>query len=70
MTLPLEELAFGLYKGAFRDESYLRYNWTLSHLPSTCACGAFPSICHNEIRDVTAALLTEVCSNVCVDPEL
>ena len=25
---------------------------------------------HNEIRDTTAALLTEVCSNVCVEPHL
>ena len=55
-----------------------------SHLPSSCACGAsfstehalscpkggFPSLCHNEIRDLTANLLTEVCSNVCVEPEL
>ena len=55
-----------------------------SHLPSSCACGAsfstehalscpkggFPSLCHNEIRDLTANLLTEICSNVCVEPEL
>ena len=29
-----------------------------------------PSLRHNEIRDLTANLLTEVCSNVCVEPEL
>ena len=47
-------------------------------MPQTCNCGAkftvdhamichmggFPTIRHNEIRDITATLLTEVCSNV------
>ena len=32
--------------------------------------GGFPTIRHNEIRDLTANLLTEVCSDVCVEPEL
>ena len=53
-------------------------------MPSNCACGAsfsvehalsctkggFPSIRHNEIRDLTATLLTEVCNDVCIEPEL
>ena len=53
-------------------------------LPSNCTCGAsfsvehalscakggFPSIRHNEIRDLTATLLTEVCNDVCIEPEL
>ena len=30
----------------------------------------FPSIRHNEIRDLTATLLTEVCNDVCIEPEL
>ena len=30
----------------------------------------FPSIRHNEIRDLTATLLTEVCNDVCTKPEL
>ena len=29
-----------------------------------------PSLRHNEIRDLTATLLTEVCSDVCVEPTL
>ena len=51
--------------------------------PSSCACGAhftvehmlscprggFPSIRHNEIRDITATLLTEVCNDVRVEPD-
>ena len=62
----------------------LRYDWTPSHLPSSCACGTcfsvehalscpkggFPSLRHNEIRDLTANLLTEICSDVCVEPQL
>ncbi len=36
----------------------------------SCAKGGFPSIRHNEIRDLTATLLTEVCHDVCIEPEL
>ena len=32
--------------------------------------GGFPTIRHNEIRDITASLLTEVCSNVATEPAL
>ena len=35
-----------------------------------CPKGGFPSIRHNEIRDLTANLLTEVCNDVCIEPEL
>ena len=52
--------------------------------PSHCACGTvfsvdhalsspkggLPSLRHNEIRDLTACLLTEVCHEVQVDPVL
>ena len=36
----------------------------------SCAKGGFPSLRHNEIWDITASLLTEVCSEVCVEPDL
>jgi len=36
----------------------------------TCPCGGFPSISHNEIRDLTASLLSEVCCDVGVEPAL
>ncbi len=32
--------------------------------------GGFPTICYNEIRDITAVLLTEVCNNVTTEPQL
>ena len=83
-ALPLTEYGFTLHKGAFHDALALRYGWTPDRLPSKCACGAsfsvehtlscakggFPLIRHNEIRDLTATLLTEVCNDVCTEPEL
>ena len=36
----------------------------------TCHLGGFPTIRHNEIRDITATLLTEVCHNVATEPPL
>ena len=36
----------------------------------SCSKGGFPTLRHNEIQDITASLLTEVCSEVCVEPNL
>ena len=83
-SLPLEEFGFTLHKGAFKDTTALRYGWLPSLIPSTCACGSnfsvehvllcpkggFPIIQHNEVRDFTANLMTEVCHDVCVEPNL
>ena len=81
-TLPIMEHGFALHKGAFRDALCLRYGWHPSNLPSYCSCGkeftvehalscshgGFPSIHHNELRDITAGLLSEVCHNVARRP--
>ena len=83
-ALPLIEHGFALHKGAFHDALALRYGWTPSEMPSICTCGSrfsvehalscakggFPSIRHNEIRNLTATLLTEVCHNVSIEPGL
>ena len=83
-ALPLKEHGFTLHRAAFHDAMALRYGWSPSNLPSRCDCGknntidhalscakgGFPSIRHNEIRDLTANLLTEVCSEVCIEPHL
>ena len=83
-VLPLEEHGFYLHKGEFRDALCLRYGWQLNNIPRTCKCGTqftvdhamtchlggFPTIRHNEIRDITATLLTEVCHNVATEPPL
>ena len=36
----------------------------------SCPKGGYPSIRHNEVRDLTAELLTEVCSGVATEPML
>ena len=83
-VLPLQEHNFTLHKTAFHDAVALRYGWDPVRLPQYCACGTkfsvehaficpkggFPSIRHNEIRDLTAGLLTEVCHEVEVEPHL
>ena len=62
----------------------LRYGWELARLPSHCVCGASFSadhamICdhggltfirHNELRNLTAIWLYEVCHDVVVEPSL
>ena len=42
----------------------------LSTLYPALGVHGFPSIRHNEIRDLTANLLTEVCNDVCIEPDL
>ena len=56
----------------------------LSNTPKTCNCGTqfsvdhamtchmggFPTICHNEICNITASLLTGTCHNVATEPLL
>ena len=75
---------FSLHKTAFHDAAAQRYGWDPARLPQhcaystkfsvehsfTCLKGGFPSIHHNEIRCLTASLLTEVCSEVEVEPHL
>ena len=67
-----------------RDALALRYGWIPSEMLSMCTCGRkfsvehalscakgrFPSIRHNEIRNLTATLLTEVCHDVSIEPGL
>ena len=83
-TLPIADFGFKLHKGAFRDALALRYGWPPSRIPQNCECGTtfsvdhafscprggFPILRHNEIRDLTANLLTEVCHQVSTEPDL
>ena len=83
-ALPVAEFGFTLHKSAFCDALCLRYGWQPSRVPLNCDCGSqfsvehavsypkggFSSIRHNEIRDLTANLLSEVCNDVCIEPHL
>ena len=83
-VLPLKEHGFNLNKSEFRDALSLRYDWQLKNLPQHCVCGANFStdhamICphggmtilrHNEIRDMTADWLDEVCTETEKEPQL
>lgn len=74
-----------LHKGELCDSLFLRYEWSLLKHPSemytmeqhftidnamVCHMGGFLTIRHNEIRNITASLLTEVCRNVVTEPPL
>ena len=83
-ALPLEEFNYSLHKGAFRDAIALRYGWLPMNLPTHCSCGSdftvqhalscprggFPTLRHNEVRDLTADMMAEVCHDVCTEPTL
>ncbi len=83
-VLPLTEHHFTLHKQAFRDALALRYGWLPTHIPTNCPCGqalsvqhalscpkgGYPSLRHNELRDITASLLTETCHGVATEPTL
>ena len=83
-ALPLSDHGFTLHKRAFQDALALRYGWNPKNIPTKCDCGkvfsiehvlscakgGFPTIRHNEIKDLTATLVTEVCNDVCIEPNL
>ncbi|XP_065182324.1 fibrillin-3-like [Sycon ciliatum] len=78
------EHGFHLSKQEFRDGLALRYDWPLLDVPTKCAFGVlfstahamccprggFPTIRHNEVRDMVGELLTEVCHAVAIEPQL
>ena len=80
----MAEHGFLLHKGEFRDALCLRYGCNLRNTPISCNCGTpfsvdhamtcqmggIPTIRHNEIRDITATLLTDICHNVATEPLL
>ena len=82
-ALPIQDQRFNPSKGEFRDAISLRYGWQIKNLPDYCICGKSFStdhamICpnggltisrHNEIRDITAGWLNEVCTEVETEPQ-
>ena len=83
-ALPLKESQYELTKQQFWDALRLRYGWSIPSLPSTCVCGkkfdlnhatsckkgGFITLRHNEVRNMTANFLSEVCKDVTIEPQL
>ena len=83
-VLPLDDHGFSLHKGGLQDAITLLYSWQLPNTTTKCNCGAvfstdhamiypmggFPTIRHNELRDITASLPSDVCHNVATEPRL
>ena len=83
-SLPIISCGFYLNKRAFHDALCLRYNWRIEGMAAVCACGERNTvnhslICpkggfvikrHNEIRDIEAEFLEEVCTSVTKEPVL
>ena len=83
-ALPIQEQGFYLNKQECRDALSLRFGWQLYDVLSHCVGGTSFSvdhamvcrhgglsfIWHNELHDLTAGLLQEVCHDVQVEPPL
>ena len=83
-SLPIRAKGFSLNKQEFIDAVALRYGWPVEGLPNTCVCGSpndvnhtmtckrggFVCIRHDEVRDLTANLLREICHDVTTEPSL
>ena len=83
-AIPLKDHDFYLDKQSFWDALYLRYGIMLPRLPSKCVCnarfdvehalnckkGGFITMRHNEVRDFTSEMLSEVCKDVSIEPSL
>ena len=73
-----------LSKQNFWDSISLRYGWKISKLSRMCPCGskfgrqhsmscrkgAFVTIRHNDLRDLIAKILPEVCNDTKIEPKL
>ena len=83
-ALPLKDHDFYLSKQTFWDTIALRYGIKPTRLPTRCVCsatftvehaltckkGGFINSRHDDIRNFTAELLSEVCKDVAVEPML
>ncbi|KAG0728334.1 hypothetical protein GWK47_032694 [Chionoecetes opilio] len=82
--LPIRAKGFSLNKQEFVNAVALRYGWPVEGIPKTCVCGVpnnvdhtmtckrggIVCIRHDEVRDVTASMLREVCRDVSTEPSL
>ena len=82
--MPLVDQGLVLNKQKFRDSLRLRYNMPPSDLPSKCVCGEKYTVCHalscekggfvaqrhDGVRNLLTSLISKVCTNVEVEPQL
>lgn len=83
-ALPLQAAGYIMNKQEFRNAICLRYGRAVPNTPPYCACGekndldhtlncklgGYVTMRHNNIRDVEARFLKEVCKDVKTEPEL
>ena len=84
-TLPISEEEYDLTKQLFWDLIRIRYGWTLTRIPPaycdsdekfdiqhalSCKKGGLISLQHNLRRNIASSLLSEVCKDVRVKPQL
>ena len=83
-ALPLKCKDFHLTKNEFWDALNMRYGFQIKRLPSTCACGkdfsiehslsclkgGYVNLRHNTIRNQFAELLSEISTDVQLEPQL
>ena len=81
---PITKHGFELSKQQFRDSVTLRYGWEIANLPTFCPCGSkfdiqhsmsckkggFVSIRHNDLRDLIAGIVSDVCKDTEIEPIL
>ena len=81
-TIPLKDEGYVINKQSFWDLLRIRYGWELTRLPEDCECwanftvddalsckkGGFISLRHNQVGNMTEALLKEVSHDVRVEP--
>ena len=81
---PISDQGYDLNKQQFWSCVCLRYGWRLTNIPSICSCGSnvdiqhamsckkggFITIRHNDLRDLTANLLTDIWRDVDIEPQL
>ena len=83
-ALPLQSTGYVMNKQEFRDAICVRYGWSVPNTPAYCGCGeknnldhtlncklgGYVTMRHNNIRDLEASLLKEVCKDVRIEPEI
>ena len=82
--MPVRKFNYVLNKQPFWNSIRLRFGWPIPVLPVSCSCGesfnaqhamsckkvGFGTLRHNEMRDITATILSDVREDVELEPSL